>query len=243
MSRIEKIVDRQLRIWETTRLAASQATHKAAPAPIQPTVTVARQAGSRGEEIARSLADRLAYSFFDQEIIDYIAAARDVRRKVLDMLDEHTVSGIKLWAEGMVSGRYVDRGDFLRYLLKTVRAIHSHGSAVILGRGANYVLADTAAFRVQLVAPLETRVQNVAAALGIDPEAARREVNETDAARREFIRRSFNAPWDDPAAYDLTLNVAGLPIEAAVSLIEAAFLRVAAVRWAGAVVLDRIRAG
>jgi cytidylate kinase len=241
MSAIEKILDRQFRVWETARIAVLEAHPDAKPKP-KPTVTVARQAGSGGEDIARSLAHRLGYSFFDRELIDYMAAARDLRRRILEKLDEHTVSGITLWAEGIVSGRYLDRADFIRYLSKTVRAIHAHGSAVILGRGANYLLADTAAFRVQIVASLDMRAKNLAAAQGIAEETARREVVEIDNARREFVRQSFNVPWDDPAAYDLTLNVTGLSVDTAASLLEEAFLKVAAARWPEARILDRAHA-
>jgi cytidylate kinase len=242
MSQIEKILNRQFRMWETARLAAVGTPRARGSMPFHPTITISRQAGARGEEIAQALADRLGYSFFDQEIIDHIAAARDLRRRVLEMLDEHTVSGIKLWAESIVSGKYLDQTDFVRYLARTVRAIHSHGRAVILGRGANYLLADTAAFRVHIVAPLETRIRTFATERKVDPEAARREIEASDVARREFIHRSFGARWDDPAAYDLTLNTAGLPVETAVSMIEDSLRQVAAVRWPGAEIMHRVPA-
>jgi hypothetical protein len=105
MTRLHEIVDRQLRRWESERLAALESARQAgshARLSASPTVTVARQAGVRGTAIARALASRLGYQLFDQEIIDYIASHHEVRRKLLEMLDEHTASGIRLWAEGIV---------------------------------------------------------------------------------------------------------------------------------------------
>lgn len=235
MTSIQLIVDRQLRRWEAERLAAleSMRAGRTAPraAPVRPTVTVSRQAGLRGEAIAHALAERLGYELFDQQIVDYIASHHEVHRQMLEMLDEHTMSSIKLWAEGIVRGQHVDQADFLRFLSKTVRGIHAHGGAVILGRGANFLLCDARAFRVQLVAPLDERVKMHMADRGLDAEAARRELVATDAGRNDFIRRFYHADWADPGAYDLSLNVAGLTVEVAAAIIAQAMESFVAARW------------
>jgi cytidylate kinase len=231
MSSIQQIIDRQLRRWESERLAAIESARRpdqVTPAP--PTVTIARQAGVRGKAIAQALADRIGYQVFDKEIVDYIASNHDVRRKLLEMLDEQTVSGIKLWAEGMVLGQHVDRGDFVRYLSGTVRAIHLHGRAVIVGRGAHVLLADAPSLRVRLVAPMEARVRELMAQGEYDEAGARRELSESDAARSEFMRSFFQSRWEDPAAYDLTLNVVGLPVDTAAAILEDAMRRSVAAR-------------
>ncbi len=226
MTSIQLIVDRQLRRWEAERLAALEAARAGRVAgevaPARPTVTVSRQAGLRGEAIAQALAARLGYELFDQQIIDYIATHHDVHRQMLEMLDEHTMSSIKLWAEGIVHRQHVDQADFLRFLSKTVRGIHAHGGTVILGRGANFLLADARAFRVQLVAPLAERVKIHMAERSLDAEAARREIIQVDAGRSDFIRRFYHADWADPGAYDLSLNVAGLPVEGAAAIVAQA---------------------
>jgi cytidylate kinase len=150
---------------------------------------------------------------------------------MLEMLDEHLVSSIKLWAEGIVHGQHVDQADFLRFLSKTVRGIHAHGGAVILGRGANFLLSDARAFRVQLVAPLAVRVKIHMADRGLEAEAARRELVAADLARSDFIRRFYHADWADPGGYDLSLNVTGLGIEATAGLIAQTMESFAAARW------------
>ena len=236
MTSIQLIVDRQLRRWEAERLAALEAARGGRvareAAPARPTVTVSRQAGLRGEAIAQALAARLGYELFDHQIIDYIATHHDVHHQMLELLDEHTMSSIKLWAEGIVHRQHVDQADFLRFLSKTVRGILAHGGAVILGRGANFLLADARAFRVQLVAPLAERVKVHMAERGIDVEAARREIVQLDAERCDFIRRFYHAEWADPCAYDLSLNVAGLPVEGAAAIVAQAMESFLAARWA-----------
>jgi cytidylate kinase len=243
MTSLHEIVDRQLRRWESERLAALEAARQAgarARLAAPPTVTVARQAGVRGAAIARALASRLGYQLFDQEIIDYIALHHEVRRKLLEMLDEQTASGIRLWAEGIVRGQHLDRADFFRFLSKTVRAIHTHGNAVILGRGANFLLADARAFRVLLVAPMEARIAVLKEDRGLGADAARQALETSDAARSEFIHSFFHAEWSDPRNYDLTLNVGGLPVAVAAAILEDALRGFAAARWPEIIVGPRV---
>lgn len=214
-------VDRQLRRWELERRAAVEQEAGAAPAATPyVSVTISRKRGCRGAAIAACLAARLGYQVFDKELVDYIATHHNVRQRVLDMLDEKQSSAIRLWAEGIVAGRHIDRRDFVRFLSKTVRAIHEHGGVVVLGRGANCILDGRTAYRVQLTAPLDTRVAQVVTETGLDEEEARAEVLRVDAERESFIRNSFGADWDDAALYDLALNVAGLADETVAEMIE-----------------------
>jgi cytidylate kinase len=141
-----------------------------------------------------------------------------------------------MWAEGMVGGRLVDRTDFVRFLTRTIRAIHEHGGAVILGRGGNCILADTSTFRVHLTAPLDARISEVVHERACTEDEARAEISDVDAHRSAFIRKSFGARWSDPAYYDIVLNVSGLDDEAAVELIESCLRRFAARRWPHAIV-------
>ena len=114
MTSIQLIVDRQLRRWEAERLAALEAARAGRSvretAPARPTVTVSRQEGLRGEAIAQALAARLGYELFDRQIIEYIATHHDVHRQMLEMLDERTISSIKLWAEGIAYNFQYPRG-------------------------------------------------------------------------------------------------------------------------------------
>lgn len=232
MTNIGQLIDRQCRRWEVERRVEQEALAKGGPArPPAVTVTISRERGCRGAAIARGLAERLDYPFFDKELIDYIAGDTEIRRRLLDMLDEKVAGGIKMWAEGMVGGRLVDRTDFVRFLTRTIRAIHEHGGAVILGRGGNCILADTSTFRVHLTAPLAARIQQVVREQACTEDEARAEINAVDADRSAFVRKSFGAEWSDPAHYDIVLNVGALDDDGAVELIESCLLRFAARRW------------
>ncbi len=237
MSATGQLVDRQLKRWELERLAAQEQQAQTSPAvPEVVSVTVSRQRGCRGPSIVKHLAERLGYQLFDKEIIDFIASNHQVHQRVLDMLDETVASGIRLWAEGIVAGRHVDRSDFIRFLCGTVRAIHEHGSAVIIGRGANCILDGRSVFRVQLTAPLEARVQQIMREDNLTEEQARSEALKTDEQRVAFVRNSFDADWRDPALYDLSINVDSLADESVAEIVETCMRRCAAERWPGTLV-------
>ncbi len=112
--------------------------------------------------------------------------------------------------------------EYSKILLRVLNTIGSHGNAVILGRGANFALKEINALMVRIVAPADLRRKVVQEAQGLNAEDAQKVMVSTDANRRAFIRRYFNADAQDPANYDLVLNTGTLSVEKAVSIIQAA---------------------
>jgi len=106
--------------------------------------------------------------------------------------------------------------------MKVIGTIGKHGRAVIVGRGANFVLPPDKRLSVRIVAPLELRIKNVTRDFGIDTEEARRRVIRTDSDRRAFVRKYFNTDIRAPLNYDLVINIGILSIEGAVDAIKGA---------------------
>ena len=103
--------------------------------------------------------------------------------------------------------------------MKVIATIGRHGRAIIVGRGANFVLPPEKRFRVRIVAPQELRVQNVARDLDIPVDEAKRRVIRTNSDRRAFIRKYFNADISDPINYDLVINTETLSVDAAIDTV------------------------
>ena len=100
--------------------------------------------------------------------------------------------------------------------------IGKHGRAVIVGRGANFILPPDNRVRIRVVAPQITRIQNVAKNFKVSEDEAKRRVIRTESDRRAFIRKYFNADITDPINYDLIINTGTLSIDEAVDIIIAA---------------------
>ena len=119
----------------------------------------------------------------------------------------------------MVNDRYLWPGVYLDHLMKVVAAIASHGNAIIVGRGANFLIPMEDRLSVRVIAPLEVRVKNVAKEFGVTREEAKRRVINRENRRSAFIRQSFNADVADPRNYDLVVNTQKLDIDAALGAV------------------------
>jgi len=219
---IEALIDRQLRHWEHERRRSLGGTHADVPIASEPVLTISRQHGSRGAEVAALVAERLGYTLLHRNVIDRLVESTGHTRRLLESLDEHTRSRITMWVESMLAGRFVDEHDYAVGLLKTIRSIASLGGVVVVGRGANFIVGPEHGMHVRIVGPREERVRQLVARKHLTEAAAAREVDTVDQERRAFIRRLFGRSVDDPLAYDLVLNEGGFSVESLTSLITTA---------------------
>jgi len=214
---IQQIIDRQLKQWEMERRRRPPVeTMSQEPPP--PTVTISRQYGSGGHGLALRLSEGLGYQVFDRELVDTIAGDTKFRKATLESLDEGTLSTIHLWVEALLRGRYFDENDYHKHLLKVLLAIAGHGRAIILGRGANFVVKE--AVKIRVVAPLDVRVAQVAEREGLSSDQARRRIELVDQERGAFVRRHFGADVSDPAEYDAVLNSGSMALGHIADLVE-----------------------
>ena len=109
--------------------------------------------------------------------------------------------------------------------MNVVGTIGKHGNAVIIGRGANFILPKERMFRVRVIAPLELRIQNVMQEYGTSEEETKRRVLRTESNRHAFIRKYFNAGIADPENYDFLINTGTLKLDAAVHAVIGAMGR------------------
>ncbi|PIE66797.1 MAG: cytidylate kinase [Deltaproteobacteria bacterium] len=184
-----------------------------------PVITISSQPGSGGRVIARELAQRLLIDLFDRDIVKEIAESAHISRSVIETMEKERLSGIKDFISSLVNDRYLWPGVYLDHLMRVVAAIASHGNAVIVGRGANFLIPQEDRMSIRVIAPLDIRVQNVAKTFGVTRDEAKRRVIHRENRRAAFIRQSFNADVSKPDNYDLVINTDRGNIDAAVSAV------------------------
>ena len=102
----------------------------------------------------------------------------------------------------------VDDKVFIDATTTVVQDLYRQGNVVIIGRGANVILADTTdVLHVGLLAPMEARVETIMGREHMDREEAQGYLEELDRARQDFFRRFFNAQPNDPNLFHLMLNM------------------------------------
>lgn len=190
---------------------------------IVPVITISRDPGSGGNVLGQKLADSLGFTLFHQEVIQKMAESSKVSTQLLETLDEKGLSTLEDWINSLVDSRHLWPDQYLRHLLKVIGTLGKHGSAVLIGRGANFLLPQENRFAIRVISPREIRVANVAAEFGLSTEKANRRIFRTESNRKAFIRKYFNADIEDPLNYDLIVNMGNLKMDAAVAGVKAAF--------------------
>jgi cytidylate kinase len=216
MKTIPRIIEEQVQRWHIMQKEEIEEKEGVS------IVTVSREAGSGGRIIAAKLAEKLGIDIFHQELINEIAKSADVSEKLLETLDERGLSTLEDWISSLVYDRHLWPDEYLQHLMKVIGTIGKHGRAVVVGRGANFVLPSEKRFSVRIVAPQAWRIKNVSKEFDIALDEAKRRVLRTDSDRRAFIRKYFNADITDPTNYDLVINTATLNVDDAVNVIAAA---------------------
>ena len=212
MKAIHHLIEEQVRRWEILRKEKSEAK-------ILPVITLSREPGSGGKFVAKAVAERLGLELFHQEIINAMAENADTTARIIRTLDERSLSMIEDWVSAAISERHLWPDDFSRVLMRVIGTIGRHGKAVIVGRGANFILPPENRFRVRIIAPLEMRVNHVAETYGATKKEAQRRVLRTESDRQAFVRKYFYSDISDPANYDMILNTGTLSVESAAAAI------------------------
>lgn len=215
---IERIIDQQVKRWQILANNSSKKVKRT----FGPTITVSREVGSGGLEIARQLAKQLDFCLFDKEIIEQVAKSARLNTAIAESLDEKGRVALEDWLLVTISSHKLMPDQYLEHLLKVVGTIGQHGYAVILGRGAGFILPQEKCFRVRCVAPYPSRIKRWSEELGISPAECEKKLLIADQERRTFITNSFNVAENDPANYDLVINTDTIGIQTATDIVQRA---------------------
>ncbi len=210
---VAQIVEEQVRSWQFSRAEPKQAEKDL------PVLTISREPGSGGRIIGEKLAKRLGFDLFHQEVLHEMARSAKVSSQLLETLDEKGLSVLDDWIASLVDTRHLWPDQYLKHLMKVIGTLGRHGRAILIGRGANFILPAERRLSVRVIAPLEMRAAKVADAFSLSADEARRRVVKTDSQRKAFIRKYFYADIADPLNYDVTVNTGSMSLDGAVDVV------------------------
>lgn len=211
------LADRQGLLQEIRRLSDSESYR--APVAEGPWITLSRELGSGGGELARLVGEALGWRVYDREILSAVAAETHRDTLLVQRFDEKGVRAFGEYLAPFILPDDPGQGAVLVGLRHVIARIGRTGKAVLVGRGANFVLHPWGGLRVRAVGTPAERAEVLARAEGIAVHEARRRVTQSDAAQREFVRQAFERDIDDPAGYDLVLSPLALGLPASVAAI------------------------
>ncbi len=191
--------------------------------PVPYVITISRETGAGGSEIARRLAEELRMDLMGSQIIQRVAQNAKMSTSVVETLDEKAVSRVDSMINSLFVSRHLSPNDYLRHLTWVLGTIGEHGNSIIVGRGANFVLPKERTFRIRFVAPKEYRIQHFIKTRGMTRTEATKCVEKKDEDRMGYIRNYFKADAADPSHYDMVVNTEMTGIEGAVKIVVDAF--------------------
>lgn len=201
-------------------------------------ITITRQFGAGGSDVARRAAEALGWTVIDNDLVDAVAARAGLPPATVAAHEERAPSLAERLARALATASpevFVpaaaetdpahDEATIVRVTERVIAEAAQHGRVVLVGRGAQAVLAHARpeeALHVYVTAPLEARRRTVADRLGVDDAAAARTIEETEANRDRYVFQWYGRRRQDPANYHLVVNTAWLGYDGSAGLIVAA---------------------
>jgi cytidylate kinase len=182
-------------------------------------VTIEREYGSGGGEIAQLLSTRLGWKLWDQLLTEEIARLANCPKAVVQVREERTDPLYYRLFKSFLRGSYegslnahklnvVDSESILKITERVVQHAAKTGNSVIVGRGSQHFLRTRPdALRVFLYAPREDKVRRLLAR-GKSQNEAQQLVDTVDRERADFIQKYFHVEWPDRAIYHTMINTA-----------------------------------
>ena len=205
-----------VRVWKELGQSGQDREPAATIQPTRPGViiTIAREHGSAGKRIGQLAAQRLGIPCYYKELVAVAAQESGLAQEFISSInsDENAVMR-ELYLTADPIQRAISAQE------KAIRHIADAGSCVLIGRSADYVLRNyEGVVRIFIYAPKPYREKKVMEMYGDSPEAAKKSIARSDAARAAYYKSISGREWGDPHGYELCID-ASIGEEAAADLI------------------------
>lgn len=183
-------------------------------------LTLEREYGAGGGQIARALAERLGWRLYDQQLTAEIARRADVHPEAVRQCDEHRDPLFYRLAKVFWRGSYeltmpwpadraFDTDTLVRLSHVVIEDLAKAGNCIFVGRGSPYILRNRPeVFSVFLFSTPAAKIERVMSEQRVSEQKARQLVETIDTERSDFIRHYFKMQWPTRWLYDLMVNTA-----------------------------------
>lgn len=199
-------------------------------------ITISRQWGSLGDDVARLVCEKLGYQYFDKKMMAQIGQEMGIAAVRVQSAVDFKPQGARSILEAIGTTQRITGGDPSSWtfsartdalegisaanLMDMINAGYKKGNVVIVGRGGMAALQgkpDTMHVRIQ--APLAVRIKRIAASEKLSMEEAAARVKERDISDVAWIKRYFDLDSHDPQLFDLVISTAKITPAAAADLV------------------------
>lgn len=200
-------------------------------------ITIGREFGSGGRELGKRLADQLSCAYYDKEIVEEIAKRTDLATEYVNGILEHRPSSFFPITVGhtLHQSPYADlmmshHAAVHREQTKVLRELAETSDCVIVGRCADYLLADLSPTRLFVYASLESKVarclKKAIEEEGLNEKQLAKKIQKVNSTRAKYYKHYTGRVWGAPINYDLCINASFLDIKELSEAVSYWFLKV-----------------
>ena len=192
-------------------------------------ITIGRQYGSAGRQIGRALAEELGIKCYDKELLDRAAKDSGMCQELFENHDEKPTNSLlyslvmDTYSFGYSSSAFSDMPINQKVFLaqfETIKKIASEGPCIMIGRCADYALADfDNCLSVFIHASLETRIRRIAKLYDLTDAKAKDKIQKADKKRSSYYNYYTSKKWGDVDSYDLSIDSGKMGIDGTIELI------------------------
>lgn len=193
-------------------------------------ITIGRQYGSGGRDVGKLLAERMGVPCYDKELLAMAAKQSGLCQELFENHDEKPTNSflyslvMDTYSTGYSSATFTDMPINHKVFLAqfdTIKKIAEEGPCVIVGRCADYALADNPnVVNVFVHADLQERIVRIAKRHDVTNAKAREMIIKTDKKRASYYNYYTSKKWGEAAGYHLSLDTGALGIDGAVHMIQ-----------------------
>lgn len=193
-------------------------------------ITIGRECGSGGRHIGKKLAEELGIKCYDKELIDVAVKKSGLCKEIFETHDEKPTSSflyslvMDTYSLGYASSAYMDMPLNHKVFLAqfdTIKQIASEESCVIIGRCADYALADFPnVVTVFITADEEVKIQTLMERHDMTEAQAKSFMAKTDKKRASYYNYYSSKRWGDSKSYDLCINSSKVGMDGAIKIIK-----------------------
>ncbi len=193
-------------------------------------ITIGRQYGSGGHDIGLKLAEELGVPCYDKELLSRAAKDSGLCQELFENHDEKPTNSflyslvMDTYSTGYSSSAFTEMPLNHKVFLAqfdTIKKIAKEGPCVMVGRCADYALADyTNVVNVFLHADLQSRIVRIARRHDLTNAKAKELIIKTDKRRASYYNYYTSKKWGEAAGYDLCLDTGTLGIDGAIHMIR-----------------------
>ena len=193
-------------------------------------ITIARQYGSGGHDIGEKLAEELKIPFYDKELLERAAKDSGFCQEIFENYDEKPTNSflyslvMDTYSMGHSTAAFAEMPLNHKIFLaqfNAIKDIAKEGPCVIVGRCADYALADFPnVVNVYLYADMQSRIARIARRHDVTDAKAKDLIQKTDKGRASYYNYYTNKKWGEATGYDLCLNTASLGIDGSIHTIR-----------------------